>query len=294
VRRRRTARSKTPSAASSAIPPSDPTIAGTRGTTAEVDVADGEPDEERVGAGGGIPVAEGLLAPVGDTHVKPAVEGVLDLVYCVVMLWRRVPLIDCILEVVGKEVAERLKKVGMLVTDGNGSVVRLDGRLLMISDGFTVESVVAAAVSVGVNELEGDSSVVDIEASGVLVDRIVSCGVEDTSSDDVWDAGSSVDVVPGISVKGTGREVLDVGSSDVKEFSTLVEEVGTNEVSVRLPTALVAIDVADVSTVGMGTLPVMLSGAVNVGKVFDNERLVPVVGGEKISIIPSGGEFAPI
>ena len=41
VRRRRTARSRTPRAARRATPPSEPTIAGTSGTTAEVDVDEG-------------------------------------------------------------------------------------------------------------------------------------------------------------------------------------------------------------------------------------------------------------
>ena len=293
VRRRRAARSKTPRAARIATPPNVPTIAGTRGTTAELDVADGEAEEEVVGDGAAIPVVGALLPPVGDTQVRPAVEGVLDLVRSVVMLLR-VPLMDSILEVVGKEVAERLKKVGMLVTDGNGRVVRLDGRLLMISDGFTVGSVVTPAVSVGVGELEKDSSVVDIEGSGGLVEAKVSSAVVDTSSDDVWIADSPVDVVGGISVKGTGREILDVGSSDVKGFSGLVVELGKNEVSVRLPIPLVVIDAADVSTGGMLTLPVTLSGAVNVGKAVGNERLVPAVGRGIPPIIPSDGKLAPV
>lgn len=278
MRRRRTARSRTPSAARSATPPSDPTIAGTRGTTAELDVGDGEAE---VGAGAAIPVVGALLPPVGDTHVKPAVEGVLDLVSSVVMLLR-VPLMDSILEVVGKEVAERLKKVGMLVTDGNGRVVRLDGRLLMISDGFTVESVVTPAVSVGTSELERDPSVVDIEGSGGLVDTAVPSAVEDTSSDDVWMADSPVDVAGGISVEGAGKVL------DVNEFSTLVEELGKNEVSV------VVIDAADVSTGVMVTCPVTLSGAVNVGKAVGNERLGPVVGGGNPPNIPSEGKLAPV
>jgi len=172
----------------------------------------------------------------------------------------------------------------MLVTDGNGRVVRFDGRLLMISDGFTVESV---AVSVGASELERDSSVVDIEGSGGLVDTTVSSAVEDTCSDGVGIADSPVDVVGGISVEGAGKEILDVGSSDVKGFSTLVEELGKNEVSVRLPIALV-IGVADVSTGGMVTLPVPLSGAVNVGKAVGNVRL------GKPPIKPSEGKFAPV
>jgi len=100
-----------------------------------------------------------------------------------------------VLEVVGYEVAEMLKKVGILVTDGKESVVRLEGRLVIISEGLTVGSVVSPAdvVSptdpVGVKELVGysvaDSSVAGIVGSGVLADRLVSCVTDEANSDGV-------------------------------------------------------------------------------------------------------------
>lgn len=100
------------------------------------------------------------------------------------------------LEVVGyEEVDERLKKVGMLVIDGKDSVVRLEGRLLIISEGLTVGSVVSPAdvvsprYPVGVKELVAgsvaDSPVADIVGSGVLADRLVSCVTDEATSDGV-------------------------------------------------------------------------------------------------------------
>lgn len=80
---------------------------------------------------------------------------------------------------------------------------------------------------------------------------------------------------------GIGCEILDVGSSDIKLDSTFVAEIGSVKGSVRLPIALVITDANEVGAGGNVTLPVMLSGAVKVGKAVGNEKLVPVVGNGK-------------
>ena len=121
--------------------------------------------------------------------------GVFDFVSDVVVLLL-VALRRFKLEVVGyEEVDERLKKVGMLVIDGKGSVVRFEGRLLIISEGLTVGSVVSPAdvvsprYPVGVKELVAgsvaDSPVADIVGSGVLADRLVSWVTDEATSDGV-------------------------------------------------------------------------------------------------------------
>ena len=121
--------------------------------------------------------------------------GVFDVVSDVVVLLL-VALRRFKLEVVGyEEVDERLKKVGMLVIDGKDSVVRLEGRLLIISEGLTVGSVVSPAdvvsprYPVGVKELVADSvadsPVAGVVGSGVLADRLVSWVTDEATSDGV-------------------------------------------------------------------------------------------------------------
>jgi hypothetical protein len=90
---------------------------------------------------------------------------------------------------------------------------------------------------------------------------------------------------------GPGGVGLSVGGSDdvklVSTFvavsalvvvSTFVADVAIAEVCVRLPTALVIADIDEVSVGRKVTLPVKLSGGVNVGKAVGN---VPVVGNGK-------------
>ena len=90
---------------------------------------------------------------------------------------------------------------------------------------------------------------------------------------------------------GPGGVGLSVGSSDdvklVSTFvavsalvvvSTFVADVTIAEVCVRLPTALVIADIDEVSVGRKVTLPVKLSGGVNVGNAVGN---VPVVGNGK-------------
>jgi hypothetical protein len=235
---------------------------------------------EDVGPGSPAPVTGGLFPAVGETHVKPPLVGVFDFVSDVVIVLV-VALRTFKFEMVGKGVAEMLKKVGMLVIDGKERVVRLDGRLLMISEGFTVGNDVTSTDPVGVKELVADSPVVGIIVSGVLVDRLVSCATDVISSDGVCVTEASGGDGLGISVMGTGSEILDVGSSDIKLVSTLVADIGTAEVSVKLPTALVITDTNEVSAGGKLTLPVMLYGTVRVGNEVGKGKLVSVVGNGK-------------
>lgn len=184
VRRRLAARRRIPKAARRATPPSDPTIAGTRGTTAEVAVEEGvgEMDEVAPGPDAPVPVAEGLFAPVGsDIHVKPVLVAKLDFIKDVVM--PLVPLRRDTLVEVAKGVAEILKKVGMLVIDGKGRVVRLDGRLVIMSVGFTD---VAPTIAVSEIELIGDLPVAGVDVAGKVGDRLVTCVAGEITSDGVW------------------------------------------------------------------------------------------------------------
>ena len=86
ARRRLAARRSIPRAASSAIPPRDPTIAGTRGTTVEVAVEEGVGETDAVDPGAPAPVAVGLFVPVcSDIHVRTVLVAKLGCVTLVVM-----------------------------------------------------------------------------------------------------------------------------------------------------------------------------------------------------------------
>ena len=168
---RRTVRRATPSAARSAIPPNEPTRAGTRGTTGDgVSVVDEGVVEVLVDEG--RPPAVGV-AGVGGTHVKPSVEvdRVLQLNPELVVLFCRsgivviVPLIVSVLfkNAVGVGVAEN-------------AVVRLAGSVSTISVGLIVAEEDIGTVEFPSNELDAVASAVD--KVSLLATVSVASGIE--------------------------------------------------------------------------------------------------------------------
>lgn len=168
-RRRRKARRRTPNAARRAMPPMDPTIAGTRGTVEEeVDVGVDDAVLDDVGDPA-VPVGDGTPG-VGEGQVNSTVDvsPVVQVVKAVDVRFTD-ELNEVVHVAVGAAVREeRLKKGGVVVKVGKGSAVRFEGRFEIISLGPTVGAMVSSVpVIVGSTVLVGGTSVCCVRAEDV-------------------------------------------------------------------------------------------------------------------------------